>query len=511
MGRLDWAHATRPSRESGSGIPCRWGFAGPALAWAEARPAGRCAIGASEAMRGLVGQQVECAELHEGAACQRRRFDPVLRHRHSLAQCARRAPVAHLQLRAKRQSSWPLRTYPTSPSRSHTTKVPFSTKSHRRYTRKRRSAPTRSAFSLSRATCSGRGRVVSLASSAHRCAPASISRSISRRSAVRMGYACQGPIGMPQRGQRLIDHEAFPTGSHPCLAQQRLFVFDSQQGMQQPHVAPEHLGTLDQALADVRMIGRQPPHQKRPFQVVQIAVHGVIGKRQALADLRSVPLLALHSGEHVQQPIDGSRRRRQPPDRQVALRQQRQVIALPDRRRRPARRRPGSRRTASSGRARRRSRVPTSTAAPVRSARAFRPANRTLDASAPARRTQAAGTCHGAADPRRWRRAGRRTLPATPALRPARSAHRLAPAHPIAGRGAIDPAVVPDRSSARQGPAPRWSCRTGADRPAPPRERPPSVDAAQERSCAVPSRAERINPRGCVGLKLDWPRRCGCH
>ena len=114
------------------------------------------------------------------------------------------------------------------------------------------------------------------------------------------------------------------------MAQQRRPIGDLQGGVQQAAVPPMQLGALYQALADVAVVGWQTANQEGALQVVKVAVHGVVGERQALADSARIPLLALHSGQHGQQALGGLRRRGQSPSREVALGEQREVVRLPD-------------------------------------------------------------------------------------------------------------------------------------------------------------------------------------
>ena len=74
----------------------------------------------------------------------------------------------------------------------------------------------------------------------------------------------------------------------------------------------------------------QTPDQECPLEVVEVAVHGVIGEREALADRARIPLLTVHGREHAKQTPGGLRPRGQAPVGQIALRQQVQVVELPD-------------------------------------------------------------------------------------------------------------------------------------------------------------------------------------
>ena len=84
------------------------------------------------------------------------------------------------------------------------------------------------------------------------------------------------------------------------------------------------------------MEGRQAADQERTLEVVQVSVHGVIGKRETLADRARVPLLCVHGGEHPKQAPGRLRPRGQSPVGQIALREQLQVVELPYRMAMPA-------------------------------------------------------------------------------------------------------------------------------------------------------------------------------
>ena len=103
--------------------------------------------------------------------------------------------------------------------------------------------------------------------------------------------------------------------------------------MQQPRVPPVDLRAFHEALPDVRLEGIESAEQEGPDQVVEVGVHGVIGKPEALADLAGVPLLSMRGSQHPQESQRGLRRGRETPVGQVALSQEIQVVALPCRER----------------------------------------------------------------------------------------------------------------------------------------------------------------------------------
>jgi len=106
-----------------------------------------------------------------------------------------------------------------------------------------------------------------------------------------------------QRGklsQCLLDNVALPARADPGLHKQCALVWNVQQRMHETAVAPVELGPLDEAFADVRLVGWQLPEQEGPHQVIEVVVDGVVGEPQALTHLDCVPHLAVQGGQHAE-------------------------------------------------------------------------------------------------------------------------------------------------------------------------------------------------------------------
>lgn len=91
----------------------------------------------------------------------------------------------------------------------------------------------------------------------------------------------------------LLDDVALPARADPGLAQQGALVGHVEQRVHQPRVSPQHLGPLDEPLAQVGQKGRQATDQERPFETVEVAVDRVVRQPEAGADLAGVPALTV--------------------------------------------------------------------------------------------------------------------------------------------------------------------------------------------------------------------------
>ncbi len=74
---------------------------------------------------------------------------------------------------------------------------------------------------------------------------------------------------------------------------------------------------------------RQPPHQERTFDEVDVASGRLVVDAHAPAELRGVPLLPVERREHADQPLGGLRRAGDPEFRQIALRDESQIVVRP--------------------------------------------------------------------------------------------------------------------------------------------------------------------------------------
>ena len=75
------------------------------------------------------------------------------------------------------------------------------------------------------------------------------------------GAVKPAPASIRRQVQQGFDHEALPAGARHRMAQHRLGIVQTQEGVHQAAVAHQHLGRAHQPLAHVGVKRRQPPHQ----------------------------------------------------------------------------------------------------------------------------------------------------------------------------------------------------------------------------------------------------------
>ena len=120
-----------------------------------------------------------------------------------------------------------------------------------------------------------------------------------------------------QRGEDLLDHETFPTVTHPRLIVEMLDVLHIQQGVEQTAIAPVEAGCFDKALVNVSKPRTHTANQKSLLQKIAISHDGLVIDSQCRTEFRGIQGLGIHGRQHTQQATGALGLRGEAPLRQI--------------------------------------------------------------------------------------------------------------------------------------------------------------------------------------------------
>jgi len=118
-------------------------------------------------------------------------------------------------------------------------------------------------------------------------------------------------VGGPEIGRvdlkmpdNLLNGESLPGGPQLRMAEQASPVADAQQSVQQSTVLNEHLGRFDLPFLDVLVPGLHDADHVGPAEDVEVPAGCHIRESQRRRQLRGVPDLAVHVGQHRPKPLE---------------------------------------------------------------------------------------------------------------------------------------------------------------------------------------------------------------